>query len=71
MLYDAIVVRDESVNKLARRHAEAGLAKDDAQGNADDGLLAGDEYAAYLEPWSAPCRVRRGPARNPENTAPR
>lgn len=49
MLYDAIVVRDESVNKLARRHAEARLAKDDAQGEADDGLLAGDEYAAYLE----------------------
>ena len=49
MIYDTIVVRDASVNKLAARHAEQTLAEQDKLSMPEDGLLAGEEYGNYLE----------------------
>lgn len=49
LIYDAIVVQDGSVNKLAARQAEQALAEQDRAVSPEDGLLAGDAYGQYLE----------------------
>ena len=49
LIYDAIVVQDGSVNKLAARQAELALAEQDRAVSPEDGLLAGDAYGQYLE----------------------
>lgn len=49
LIYDAIVVQNGSVNKLAARQAELALAEQDRAVSPEDGLLAGDAYGQYLE----------------------
>ena len=48
MIYDAVVVNDGSVNKLAARMAQQTLEEQDGKVSPDAGLLAGDAYGAYL-----------------------
>ena len=48
MIYDAVVVNDGSVNKLAARMAQQTLEEQDRQADADAGLLAGEAYGGYL-----------------------
>lgn len=49
LIYEALVTNDGSVNKLAARHAEQALAKQDREVSPEYGLLAGDAYGQYLE----------------------
>ncbi len=48
-LYDALVVRGESKQKLARALAEQRLAEDDSAAEADALLHGSESYAAYLD----------------------
>lgn len=48
MIYDAVVVNDGSVNKIAARMAQQTLEEQDRQADADSGLLAGEAYGEYL-----------------------
>ena len=48
MIYDAVVVNDGSVKKLAARMAQQTLEEQDRQADADAGLLAGEAYGEYL-----------------------
>ena len=49
LIYDTLVVKDASVNKLAARQAQQEIESQDNMVNPEDGLLDGDSYGKYLE----------------------